>query len=179
MNNNKTDKRIKRHQISDSAVEIFVFSAGILFLCTALAKLISATGTARVLQLHDPVFLVSFRTLFWLVGTIELVVAGVCLFGRNLFLQMISVAWLATSFLIYRLAVLWIGYEKPCPCLGNLTSSLHLSSQTAESVLTKILAYLFIGSYATLFWLWRQRNTDEGSKSLKVAATITTASKSQ
>jgi hypothetical protein len=47
--------------------------------------------------------------------------------------------------------------------LGSLTSALHLSSQTAESVLIKVLGYLAIGSYAALFWLWHQRKMSVSS----------------
>ena len=67
------------------------------------------------------------------------------------------VVWLATSFLVYRIGLVWVGYKKPCPCLGNLTDALHIPPQTADTAMKIILAYLLIGSYATLFWLWRQR----------------------
>jgi hypothetical protein len=66
-------------------------------------------------------------------------------------------AWLSTSFLIYRFGLVWAGYHKPCPCLGNLTDALHIPPQTADTAMKIILAYLLIGSYATLFWLWRQK----------------------
>jgi hypothetical protein len=45
-----------------------------------------------------------------------------------------------------------------CPCLGNLTDALHITPQTADTAMKIILTYLLIGSYASLFWLWRQRN---------------------
>jgi cbb3-type cytochrome oxidase subunit 3 len=41
--------------------------------------------------------------------------------------------------------------------LGNLTDALHIPPQAADTAMKIILAYLLIGSYATLFWLWRQR----------------------
>jgi hypothetical protein len=46
--------------------------------------------------------------------------------------------------------------------LGNLTDALHISPQTGDIAMKIILAYLLIGSYATLFWLWRQRGKAEG-----------------
>jgi cbb3-type cytochrome oxidase subunit 3 len=39
-----------------------------------------------------------------------------------------------------------------------MTSELHISSAFADTIMKIILAYLLIGSYAALFWLfWRQR----------------------
>jgi hypothetical protein len=50
-----------------------------------------------------------------------------------------------------------MGYHKPCNCLGNLTDALHIPLQTADTAMKIVLGYLLIGSYAILFWLWRQR----------------------
>jgi hypothetical protein len=93
----------------------------------------------------------------FVVGVLELTVAGVCLFGKAQVFAMAIVAWLATSFLIYRIGLVLVGYHKPCSCLGNLTDALHIPPQIADTVMKIILAYLLIGSYGTLFWLWRQR----------------------
>jgi hypothetical protein len=91
------------------------------------------------------------------VGVMELVVAMLCFFSRSIQLAVSCVAWLATNFLLYRFGFAWMGYHKPCSCLGNLTDALHIPPQTADTAMKIILAYLLIGSYATLFWLWRQR----------------------
>jgi len=99
-----------------------------------------------------------------MVGGIELVVALVCLVSRRtLAIKAGLIAWLATSFLIYRLGLVWVVYQKPCSCLGNLTDALHISPQIADTAMKIILAYLLIGSYATLFSLWRQRKTSVSS----------------
>ena len=126
---------------------------------TATAKLGSASGSASILQTSDPVLFLSFRNVFWIVGIIELVVAHVCFFGKRVWLQVVLVAWLATSFLLYRFGLLWVGYQKPCSCLGkgNLTDALHITPQTVDTVMKIVLGYLLIGSYATLFWLWKEK----------------------
>jgi cbb3-type cytochrome oxidase subunit 3 len=41
--------------------------------------------------------------------------------------------------------------------MGNLADALHIPPQIADTAMKIILAYLLIGSYATLFWLWRQK----------------------
>jgi hypothetical protein len=137
-------------------VRLFLLSAGVLLSITAIAKLISASGGARILQTPDPILSVPFRYVFWVVGGIELVVALVCFLGTQVGLRAGLVAWLATGFVAYRIGLLWVGYSKPCSCLGTLTDALHMSPQTADTAMKIVLAYLLIGSYATLFWLWRQ-----------------------
>jgi methylamine utilization protein MauE len=138
-------------------VSIFIFFSGVLLFLTAIAKLISAGGGVRILQEHDPILSLTFRCVFLIVGLFELAVALVCLFGKRIELQAGLIALLATNFAVYRLGLIWIGYHRPCKCLGNLTDALHIPPQTADTAMKIILAYLLIGSYATLFWLWRQR----------------------
>jgi hypothetical protein len=138
-------------------ISFFVYSAGVLLAITAIAKLIGSEGSARILQNSDPILAISFRHIFWIVGTLELSVALVCFFGKRVGLKAYLVAWLATGFLVYRFGLMLVGYHKPCSCLGNLTDALHIPPPMADTAMKIILAYLLIGSYATLFWLWRQR----------------------
>jgi len=149
--------RCWRYKCNYRIIRLFIYSAGVLLLATAVAKLVSASGSAHVLQNSDPIFSISFRDVFRIVGTLELIVAIVCLLGRRMGLQIGLVACLSTNFVLYRFFLFWIGWHKPCPCLGNLTDALHIPPQIADMTMKIILAYLLIGSYATLFWLWRQR----------------------
>jgi len=137
---------------------VFLYSAGAFLLTTASAKLVSSFGSSRILQNSDPVLLLSFRNIFRIVGAIELVVAAVCFAGRSFHLRAWLVAWLTTAMVAYR-ACLWrVGYTKPCPCPGNLTDAVHISPKLADTAMKIILAYLLIGSYATLLWLGRQKS---------------------
>ena len=139
------------------AARLFIYSAGVFVLITATAKLISSLGLATILQTRDPLTGLQFQDLFRIVASIEMVVAFVCFFSKQILLPAGLVAWLATSFLAYRICLVAVGYHRPCRCLGNLTDALHIPPQTADTAMKIILAYLFIGSYASLFWLWRQR----------------------
>lgn len=130
-------------------------SAGAILALTGLAKVWSAFGSARLLNTPDPLLGIPFGHLMLAVGVLELLIASVCLFSHAQKLSLALVAWLATNFVIYRLGLWWIGYHKPCSCLGNLTDALHISPQTADTAMKIILAYLLIGSYGGLFWLWR------------------------
>jgi len=121
-----------------------------------MAKLVSSFGHDRVLESHDPVFNISYRNVFWVVGALELGISLIGLVCEKNNLRVALLAWISTSFLIYRIGMPLVGYNKPCPCLGNLTGIIHISSQTADIAMKIILTYLLVGSYATLFLLWRQ-----------------------
>jgi hypothetical protein len=138
-----------------NTTRFFLKSAGILLTISAIAKLVSAAGSARVLEEDDPILSLSFRNVFWLIGCLELVIALFCFFGKRHGISILLTAWIATSFVVYRFGLWWIGWRRPCPCLGNLTDALHISPQTADTAMKIILAYLLIGSYAAMFWLWK------------------------
>lgn len=130
-------------------------SVSFILALTGLAKAWSGLGHTRVLAVPDPVTGISFGHLMLAVGVVELVIASVCLFGKSQMLKLGLVAWLATNFVAYRLGLWWMGWKKPCSCLGNLTDALHLSPQAADNIMKVILAYLLIGSYGLLLWQWR------------------------
>ncbi len=143
--------------MKDKIISYYFYSAGALLLITATAKIITCFAGIPLLQMPDPIMLIPYRILFLLVGTLELVIAWVCLWRNKTALKAQLVAWLATCFIAYRLGLFLFDHLRPCPCLGNLTDALHISPQTGDVAMKIILAYLLIGSYATLFWLWRQR----------------------
>jgi hypothetical protein len=138
-------------------VKCFLYSSAAILLFLGIAKLISSVGAAGVLSAEDPLTEFSFKSLFRIVGGVELVVALVCILSKRIWVSMSLLAWLATSIVAYRFYLFSIAYNKPCSCLGNLTDALHISPQTADTAMKIILAYLLIGSYGSLFWLWRQR----------------------
>jgi hypothetical protein len=134
----------------------FFVSAGIILVITGVAKIWSAFGSAGLLVVIDPLFRIRFSHLLLLAGNVELLVACFCFFGRRHEVEACMLALLATTFMGYRLGLILAEYHRPCSCLGNLTDALHISPQLADNVMKGVLAYLLIGSYATLFWLWRQ-----------------------
>jgi len=143
---------------------LFIYSAGAILLLTAAAKFISSFGHGTILQARDPLVGFQFRDLFRIVGGIETAVALVCIFSRRIWFPAGLVAWLATSFVAYRLGLWWVGYHKPCACLGNLTDALHISPQKADTAMKIILVYLLVGSYAILFWCWKQNRQNKSEK---------------
>lgn len=146
----------------DAMKMFFISSSGAILFVTGLAKVISVWGSASILNAIDPIVGFRFRHLLLFVGVIEIVISLFCFRFRNQTWPFFVIGWLATSFLVYRIGLWVIGWQKPCKCLGNLTDALHISPRLAEMGMRSILAYLLIGSYATLFWLWQQRGKAEG-----------------
>lgn len=131
----------------------FILSAGAILLVTGLAKIVSGSGRAPVLALSDPIVGISFHHLILWTGILELIIAGVCLLNRHCALQVILIAWLATVFLIYRLALMFIGWRTPCHCLGYLTDAIRMDPQRADMIMKAVLGYLLLGSYTLLCFL--------------------------
>lgn len=136
--------------------KLFVLSAGAVLSLTGAAKLCSAFGSARILAISDPLLGLHFRHLMFLVGVLELVIASACFFDKSSERGLVLVSWLTTNVFAYRLALREIGWHRPCHCLGNVTDAIHVSPQLADSVTKGALAYLLIGSYTLLFFLWRR-----------------------
>lgn len=130
----------------------FITTAGVVLALTGLAKVFSATGPAQSLDIVDPVFGIPFRQLFLLVGLTELLIAFFCLFTNRCKLSQIAVAWLSSDFFIYRVALVSLGWHRPCACLGNFTDLLHLPPRTIDIAMKIVLGYLLLGSYYVLFW---------------------------
>ena len=128
----------------------FLRTAGLILALTGVAKVFSAFGNAALLRVLDPVLAVPFRHLMLGVGLAELVIAGVCFFGRRPQLATMLVAWLASSFVVYRLGLGWLDWSLPCGCLGQMADRLPLSPETQDRILKGLLAFLFVGSYALL-----------------------------
>jgi len=123
---------------------------------TRLVKACGAIGPAQALDVADPIIGLPFRRLMLLVGLLELFVAFFCLFTDKRQFSMLAVAWLATNFVVYRVGLWWMGWHRPCGCLGNLTDLLGIAPHTADTIMKLVLAYLLIGSYGLLLWQWRQ-----------------------
>jgi hypothetical protein len=128
----------------------FIMSAGFILLTAGSAKLFSGLGHAKILATADPVFQVSFGVLFWVAGSVEMILALYCFLGKNLRYKTWSVCILATCFLTYRLKLMASGYHRPCPCFGNLPDALGIPPQVAFYLLEAVFAYLLLGGYATL-----------------------------
>lgn len=128
----------------------FLLSAGIILAVTALAKIVSAFGDAAILRTDDQLLGIPLRVLLLIVALIEGFIAVLCFLPTRRLFQVEFIAWLTSLFALYRLGLVWIGYEKPCNCLGNLTDALHVSPVYADYVMKSALIFLLVGSYSIL-----------------------------
>ena len=123
-------------------------TAGGALAVTGLAKAFDSVGAARALDIADPLIGLPFRHLLLLVGLAELLIAFFCLFTDKQPVSLLAVAWISTNFLVYRLGLWFIGWHRPCGCMGSLSGMLHLSPQAADNIMKAVLAYLLVGSFA-------------------------------
>jgi len=133
-----------------------------MLLLTAVAKIVSSGGNAGALNVNDRVFGLPNSYLLLLAGLVEGAAAIFCFIGKSRRMQVAILAWLASVFLLYRLNLWAQGYRGLCPCLGNMTSAIHLPSRAADWWLRVVLGYILIGSYSALLWLrYSQKNFTE------------------
>lgn len=145
--------------MKDKLLSWAVISFGIVLAITGLAKVAASWGSSPALDVLDPLLTIKFKHLLVVVGAIEAIIGFSCLRSRARSSSALLVAWLATNLLVYRLGLWFIDWRRPCGCLGNLTDLLHISPQLADNTMKGMLAYLLVGSYASLFWLWKRQGT--------------------
>jgi hypothetical protein len=92
-------------------VRLFIYSAAVVLLFTAVAIVPCPKLLMNFLQTRDPLFGFQFGDLFRIIGGIEVVVALVCIFSKRTWLPAGLVAWLATAFAAYRLGLSLVGYH--------------------------------------------------------------------
>jgi len=138
---------------------VYLRSVVFLLLLTAGSKVVMAFSDTGVLDAASPLFsLLPIRQLLCLVAGLEIAVA--CLIMRERerqWLAALGIAFLATCFAGYRLALWVTGFQGYCQCLGSISDALHLEPDEANSMALIILGYFFVGSYALLLKSWRSR----------------------
>jgi hypothetical protein len=135
-------------------VKFFIYSAGGILLAATLIRFVIAAGGAQALTLPEPVLGFPLRYEVMMVGGIELIVALMCLFGKQIDLQIGWLAWLSTYLVVYRIILLWLHFHPQATCIGSLTDPLHLSRGITGAVTVLIPFYLVFGTYASAAWLW-------------------------
>lgn len=150
------------------SASLVLITTGSILTLSALAKLASALGTAKVLGMSDPLLGISYRYLLTGVAGLEILTACLCFLRKSSRLAIISVAWLCTSFLFYRVGLWWIGWKQPCKCMGTITDALHIDAQTADYIAVVLLGYMLIGSYGILLVEYRRSRlkTEESAEAI-------------
>jgi hypothetical protein len=135
--------------------QYFIFSVAVILFITATAKIVSATGTAEALSHPDPLIPLSNRQVFYMTGGIEIIISAFLLMKRDAQgIKLSLIAWLATTFLVYRAGLWWAGAPNLCDCLGNINAEVSISPQTIHYITLILLAWLLMGSGLLLIFNW-------------------------
>lgn len=138
-------------------VHIFTQSAGALLLGMAAAMALANWDSAGLTQPHDPVFMVSMRTVFWVAALVALVVGLFCLGDKHVRFKLGLVCCLALDVAVYQVGVRWSGIMMEFSVyLGSLARAFGLTPQFTCWILNLVFLYLLIGSSMSLLWLWRR-----------------------
>ena len=116
--------------------QVFKFSAVVL-LITAFAKLYSSAGSVKILAVKDPLLHLGYRPLLVSVSVVEIVVAIFIIVSSNDLKRCIALLWLSGNFLFYHLGNYAMGIHL-CPCLGNLTDRLPLSTVLVHNLYKRL-----------------------------------------
>ena len=150
-------------------IKFFIYSSGGILLAAALERVIVATGSAQALDLPAPVLGIPLRYAVLLTGGFELVVALICLFGRQTSLQLGWLAWAATNYLGFWTGLLWMRVHPQTACIGSLTDPLQLSRGSIGVVVNCLPFFLSLGSFVAMFWLWLAGKEAKAAKFLKMS----------
>jgi hypothetical protein len=137
----------------------FLLTVAVILGITALGKLAGVAADVPVLS--EPDSLLAFltnRQIILLAAVLELAVLA-CFFSKRLdiTIKLLSVAWISTVFLIYRLGLWSVGYSGSCSCLGLISEALGLSPAKIDLGMRIMLYYLVGGSYSICALLLRNR----------------------
>lgn len=122
-----------------------------MLVAIGIAKIASGLGTSDMLKEMDPLLGVPNRSLITLVGCGEVALGAYCLFGSDGRRKGILLTWLGLAFLSYRIGLWWIGYKKPCTCLGNVADKIGLSDLAADNIMKAVLSFLILAGLIALF----------------------------
>jgi len=132
---------------------VYVIGAGLLAL--ALERFMVSLSPARLLGLPDPVLGIPLRLVALAVGGLELLVAGVCLFGQRPGVKTGLIAWLAANLLVYQMGVISYGCRQRWTGLGPLTDPLDLGFGPASFGHGFVLpGFLLVASTVLLLLPW-------------------------
>ena len=140
-------------------IKPFINTAGGILLAAALIRFLIAAGHHPVLALPEPLLGIPLRDALLAVGALELVVAGICLFGKNARLQAAWLAWVGTNFVVFQIGLVWMHVHPQGTCLGSLTDPLQLSRGFTGGIMIFLPFYLLLGSYAAVAAPFLQKRT--------------------
>ncbi|HEV2695798.1 MAG TPA: hypothetical protein VG347_23115 [Verrucomicrobiae bacterium] len=132
-------------------ISIFVNSAGMILLAAASVLFFSNWANAWLVSPQDPLFLISMRVMFWILGGMALGIALACLFQKPGAMQMILILWFAMSLIAYRLCLSGVhAFGGFIGFFNHAADTFGVSVNSANIVLYMMIGYLLLGSGLSL-----------------------------
>lgn len=98
-----------------SAKRWFLDCCSCVLILTAIAKLVGAFGTVKLLDYSDPIIPLSNRNMMLGSAALEVLVLFILLSSPGDRFKLLSLAWLASLFVVYQAGRWWLGIREPCP----------------------------------------------------------------
>jgi hypothetical protein len=124
---------------------VFCRTAYLLLGITATTKLVTVVMSTPILAETNLILGVSYRTTLALAAAAEIFTIVVMLIAKTDGIRAVAILSLSAAFWVYRIAASKV-HQSHCPCLGNLSDWLHLSSNVTDAISLNILLYLSVGS---------------------------------
>lgn len=136
-----------------SRYNVFFKTASAVLTLTAVAKIWTLTGHAKILDIQDPLLQLSYRPLLISVAVIEVCVAVLLLRARNDLWRSLVLSWLSSNCLFYHLGNYLLNIHL-CPCLGALDDNLPVPKGSAQVIVQFTALYWLITSLNILLREW-------------------------
>ena len=159
------NKRNMQHKLTS----YFINSAAAVLTAVAVALFIGNFATGSLMLPHDPVLMVSMRTVFWIVGIAGVAVSLFCVFTSDAQLKNLLILWLSLDVVIYGLYFQWGGVHGVGGYLIPLAESFELSTSTVSVVLSAVFLYLLAGSSYLLVVSWFQAILEKSGEYLRMS----------
>jgi hypothetical protein len=150
-------------------IKAFIKLAGAILLVAALIRFSIAAGNAQFLLLPDPLLGIPLRYAVLIVGGIELGVALICLFGKQIEVQIAWLAWMGANYILFRIGLLLMHCHPQATCIGSLTDPLRLSRGIIGFIMEIMPFFLVLGSYTAVVWFWLKGGLPKTIESLKIS----------
>ena len=144
----------KTQRTMNKFCSFYIRTVAILLGITAIAKLISLTGTQGILDVADSLISMKNRHLLLVMAILESLTVLFLILSKNNKQKLVTINFLSIGFLTYHCGIYLLGAPTFCPCLGHITDQLHISQNVADAFIRFIIVYMFLGSALFLGSTW-------------------------
>lgn len=140
------------------AVNALVRITGLLYLCLGVLKLhgilFPQETMSEYLSFANPViFIVSNWSVLCIAATIEVFIGFCAWQNTSLRERSAMLLWLASSMLVYKIALIFVEYKGPCGCLFGINRFIPLATGTQRWIADIVTLYTLLLSASILLFL--------------------------